>query len=108
MGLRSRGLRWKDLVAAGTEGDAALLRRRVADRQLDLDALALAADLEFDPARAGDAARGRDGAGDAAAATVQQLHVLRAEEQRGVAVRRIGRGKADAPNGSELDSPMKP
>ncbi len=62
----------------------------MADRQLDLDALAFAADLQLDAARAGDAAGGRHGAGDAAAAAVEQLDVLRAEEQRGVAVRHVG------------------
>ena len=48
------------------------------DRQLDLDSLALAADLELDAPGAGDAAAGGNRAGDAAAAAVEQVDVMRA------------------------------
>ena len=59
------------------------------DRQFDLDPLALAADLELNPPGAGDAAAGGNRAGDAAAAAVEQLDIVRAEIQRRVALGRV-------------------
>ena len=56
------------------------------DRQLDLDLLAAAADLQLDAARAGNAAAVGDGAGDAAAAAFEQVDVVRAEIQQGLAI----------------------
>ena len=70
----------------GRNATRALLRRRMVDRQLDLDPLAVAADLQFDAAGAGDAAAGGDRAGDAAAAVVEQFDVVRAEVERRLAV----------------------
>ena len=90
----------ENLPLLGPERDAGLLRCRVTDRQFDLDALPAAADLEFDMAGAGDAAAGRDGSGDAAAAAVEQFHVVGPEIERGLAVRRILSGKAE---GSVID-----
>ena len=90
------------------------------DRQFDLDPLALAADLEFDAPRAGDAAAGGDRAGDAAAAAVEQFDIVRAEIQRRLALGRVRRRQPDRTVGEpdlailDLDreassnSPMKP
>ena len=65
------------------------------DRQLDFDAVALAADLQFDAPRARDAAAGGHGAGDAAATAVEQVDIVRPEIERSLAVRQTGRGEAE-------------
>ena len=110
----------EQLPLLGPERDAALLRGGMVDRQLDLDLLAVAADLQLDAARAGDAAAGGDGAGDAAAAAVEQVDIVRPEIEQRLAV--AARRRADSRSarsaiqtwpsstltGSELESPMKP
>jgi hypothetical protein len=58
--------------------------------QVDLDALLLAADLEFDAARAADAARGGDDAGKRCA-VLDQLDIVRAEVELRGAIGRIDR-----------------
>ena len=85
-GGSSRRLGWEYLVTAGAEGDAALPGGRVAYGQLDLDALALAADLQLDAAAARYATAGSNRAGDATAAAVEQLDFLRTEIEDCLAV----------------------
>src|SRR5262245_22664478 len=52
------------------------------DRQLDLDLLAFAADLQLDAACAGDAAAIGNRAGDAATASVKKIDVVRPEKKQ--------------------------
>ena len=89
----------KHPIAARAEGDPALMCGRMADRQFDLDALPLAADLKLDTARAGHAAAGRHGPCDAAAAPVEQVYVMRTEIEKGRSFRNIGRGQPERPVG---------
>ena len=65
------------------------------DRQLDFNAMAAAADLQFDAPRARDPAAGRHRAGDAAAATVGEVDSVRPEIQRSLAVRHARREEAE-------------
>src|SRR5689334_9297935 len=88
------------LPAPWPERHPALLRCRMVDGQLDLDPLALAADFELHPPGAGDAAAGRNRPGDATAAAVKELDVMRAEIKQGVARGRMRGGQADRPVGN--------
>jgi hypothetical protein len=58
----------------------------VLDRQFYLDPLLVAAEFELDAPRAGNAPAGDDGSGNAAAAAVQKLDIVRPEIERGVTI----------------------
>ena len=79
----------KDPPTVWPEGNAGLAGRRMLDRQLDFNAMAAAADLQFDAPRARDPAAGRHRAGDAAAAPIAQFDIVRAEMEQGTSVRRM-------------------
>ena len=73
------------------------------ERQIDLDAGRITADLELDAAGAADAAAGGDDARERRT-VIDELHIVRTEEQLGVALGRFTGGEADgAPAYPELD-----
>src|SRR5258705_4571110 len=72
----SKPLRGREqLPASRPECYPALLRRRMIDRQFDLDPLAFAAAFQFDAPGARDASAGLDPAGDAAATAIEQFAI---------------------------------